>query len=50
MSLPAPAVRQSLLFDNSHDEEGSPRRRFSGATMISLGQYDLYGLYDKSEY
>ena len=52
MSLPsaAPAVRHSLLFDNSHKEKGGLRRRFSGSTMISLGQYDLYGLYDKIVY
>lgn len=50
MSLPAPSVRHTLLFDNSHNEEGGLRRRFPAAILISLGQYDLYGLYDKSEY
>ena len=46
MSLPAPVVWQSLLVDNSHKEKGGLRRRFSGAAMISLCQYDLYDLYD----
>jgi hypothetical protein len=50
VSLPAPSVRQSLLFDNSRNEKGSLRRRFSRSTMISLSQYDLYGLYDRTEY
>src|SRR5664279_513819 len=38
----------SLTIPNN--DKGSPRRCFSGATMISLGQYDLYGLYGKREY